>query len=252
MRFIKGILGKINHFIINFICYLLGNPTFYTSRNTFFFISVDKILALLFHYRCLFLTHGAAEQITSSKGITPQGTYNLHNLLLVHNTPVSRLQNRLQLRAVIGNASCIILSLNILRNEIHGAGAVQGNPRDNILQAFRLQFFHKISHSAAFQLEHPICFSLTQHFINLFIFIINVVNIQFHALVLFRQLHCILDNRQGSKSQKVHFEKPQLLQCCHSKLGHNGTVRSPGQRHIFIHGFLTDNHPCRMHGGMSR
>ncbi len=59
MGFVKGILGKIYHFIINPVCRLLLYPVKNAARNAFFFIAVDKALPLLLHDIALFFGHRA-------------------------------------------------------------------------------------------------------------------------------------------------------------------------------------------------
>ena len=88
MGLVEGIFSKINHLIVDVVCGLLVNPIVHTALNPFRLAAVDKVLALLFHDRRLFLTHGAAHQIAASHGVSGQITHNLHNLLLVHDTSI--------------------------------------------------------------------------------------------------------------------------------------------------------------------
>ena len=55
------------------------------------------------------------------------------------------------------------------------------------------------------------------------------------------------NEEEGVPSQEIHFQQPQLLQSRHGKLGHDGTVASPGQRHKFIRCLRADDHTCRVH-----
>ena len=156
MRFIKCILCKIYHFIIDFIRCRLVDSICNTSRNSLCFISINEVLALFFHDRGLLFGHCSTYQVASAQSITGQVTHDLHNLLLIYDTSISRLQNRLQLRAVITNRVRTVFAPDILRNEIHRARTVQGNSRDYIFKALRFQFFHEVLHSRAFKLEHTI------------------------------------------------------------------------------------------------
>ena len=89
MGFVKRILGKICHFIINLIGSLLVNTICNTAWYTFLRISVHKILAFLCHDIGFLLGHGAAHKVASSKGISCQITHDLHNLLLIDDTAIS-------------------------------------------------------------------------------------------------------------------------------------------------------------------
>ena len=88
MGLVEGILGKINHFIINLLGCLLWNAVCDTARHALLRISEDEILPFLLHDGSLFLGHGTTYQVASSQGITCQLLYDLHNLLLVDNAAV--------------------------------------------------------------------------------------------------------------------------------------------------------------------
>ena len=162
MRFIERILCKIDHLIVDLVCNLLRNTICNAARNALCFISVNKVLALFFHDGGFFLGHRTAPQVASSKRVTRQITYDLHNLLLIYDTAICRLQNRLQLRAVILDRIRVIFTTDILRDKIHRTRTVQGNSRDHILKTLRLQFLHEVFHTRTFQLEHTVRTSRSQ------------------------------------------------------------------------------------------
>ena len=224
MGLIKSIFGEINHFIIDFICRCLINSICNTSGNSLCFISVNKVLAFLFHNRGLLFGHCSTYQVASAQSITCQIPNDLHNLLLIDNTPISRLQNWLQLRAVVTDGIRTVFTTDVLGNEIHRTRAVKRNSRDHIFQTLRLQFLHEVFHSRTFKLEHTIRTAGTKGIQNLFIIIIDFLHIQSHPCILLDQLYCILDHSQGTKSQEVHFQKSQFFQCCHGELRDNRTV----------------------------
>ena len=90
MGFVKRILGEICHFIINLIGSLLVDAICNAARYTFLRISVHKILTFLCHNIGFLLGHGTSHKVTSSKSISRQITHDLHNLLLIDNTAISR------------------------------------------------------------------------------------------------------------------------------------------------------------------
>ena len=224
MRLIKSIFGKINHFIIDFICRCLINSICNTAWNSLCFISVNKVLALLFHDRGLFFGHCSTYQVASAQSITCQITDNLHNLLLIDNTPISRLQDRLQLRAVVTDGIRTVFAPDILGNEVHGSRSVKRNSCDYIFQALRFQFLHEVFHSRTFKLKYTIGTTGAKGIQNLFIIIIDLLHVQSHPCIFLDQLYCILDHSQGTKSQEVHFQQSQFFQCCHGELRDNRTV----------------------------
>ena len=106
----------------------------------------------------------------------------------------------LQLGAVIGDGVPVILSLQILGNKVHRAGAIQGNPRNNILQIFRFQLLHKRLHAAAFQLEDTLGLSRPDGIQDLLVIIINVVHIQMDAVVFLHLPDCVADHSKGPET----------------------------------------------------
>ena len=95
MGLVESIFCEVDHLIIDLVRCLLVNAVFDTARHALRLVSIDEVLALLFHDGCLFLRHRTAHQIGTPQRVACQCLYNLHNLLLVDDTAVRRLQNRL-------------------------------------------------------------------------------------------------------------------------------------------------------------
>ena len=58
MGFIKCVLCKIDHFVIDLIGRFLIDPVGDTARHIFLRIAIHKILPLFLHHIALFLGHG--------------------------------------------------------------------------------------------------------------------------------------------------------------------------------------------------
>ena len=228
MGFVKGIFCKIHHILINLSCHFRRNSFGNTSGYRLFFITIYEVLSLFLHDVLLFLTHGTSYQITSSQRISAQIPYDLHYLLLVHNTSVGRRQNRLQLRTQIGDGIITVLTFDILRDKVHGPRTIQRNSCNDIFQVLRLKLLHKAFHTGTFQLEHTFCPACSDRIQYLFILIINVKHIQLHTIIFFHQTTGILNHSKGTESQKVHLQKPQFLNGSHGKLGGDRPILRPG------------------------
>ena len=145
----------------------------------------------------------------------------------------------------------MIFSFDIGRDKIHRTRTVQGDSGDHVFQAFRFQFFDEVLHSGTFKLEHPFrlsCSKGRQHF---FIIIIDLIDINGYSAAFFCHTYGILNNRQCTQTQKIHFQQTKLFQCRGHKLSCYRSIRSAGKRHILIHILLTDDNTRRMHGSMS-
>ena len=203
MGFVKRIFREIDHLIIDLIRRLLVDPVLHTSRHIRLFVPIDKDLALLLHDVAFFLGHGTAQKVAPPQRVPRKVAHDLHDLLLVHDTPVGRLQDRFQLRAVIGNGRRVILSLDILRDKIHGARTVQGDPGNDVLQAVGFQLLHEALHPRAFELEDAVrlpCADIVQH---LCVIVINLLHIN-GGLFRPRHLHRVLDHSQRPEPQEIH------------------------------------------------
>ena len=146
----------------------------------------------------------------------------------------------------------MVLSLNILWNEVHRSRTVQRDTGDNVFQILWFQFLHEPFHTATFQLEYTICLAASNVIQYFFIVIINRIDVNLFAGTLFCQAHCILNNSQRPETEEIHFQKSQLFQRCHCKLCDNRTIRTYRKRHVFFYCFLTDHNAGCMHGCMSR
>ena len=249
MGFIKGIGSEADHLIIDLIGNLLGDTIGNAALYSFFLVSVDKVLPLRFHHLCLLFGHGTAHQITSSITVACQTPDDLHNLLLVNNTAIGSCKNRFKLWTVICNGISVASSLNILRNKVHRARTIQRNTGYDLCHVLRLQLFHKLLHPGTLQLEYSLGPPTGYEFPYIFI-----LQIQAEHILITHTTHfgCILYNRQCTKPQKVHFQKPQLLQCGHSILRGYISLRSLRKRYKMIHRLRCDHNTRRMNGSMTR
>ena len=93
MGLVNRILGEIHHGIVDLSCGLFINAVGDTAGDILLRIAVDEVRPLFFHDGLLLFTHGTAHQVASAQSITCQITDDLHNLLLIDNTPIRRLQD---------------------------------------------------------------------------------------------------------------------------------------------------------------
>ena len=157
MGLIERVLGKIHHRVIDMGCDGGADPLGDAARNALFGIAVDKIAPLLLHDFLLLLGHGAPHQIASSERIAAQIPHDLHDLFLIYDAPVGRLENGLEFLRVIGDLVRVLLAVDILGDEVHGPRPVQRDSGYDIFEVLRMQLFHESLHAAGFQLEDAVC-----------------------------------------------------------------------------------------------
>ena len=250
MGFVEGILCEIHHRIINAVGSLLVDPIGHTALDSPLCISVNKALALRINHILFFLTHGTADVIGLSHGIPGKLLHDLHNLLLVNNTSVSRFQNGFQLRCHVHDFVWIVLTLDIIRDKIHRSRTIQGNTGHNVLEILRLQLLHKVLHSRRLQLEHALGLTGSDEIQHGLIVEINVVNIHIDTGGCLNILYGILQHGKCPKSQKIHLQKSQFLQLHHVILRCRTSVTGSSQRHIITCHSRINDHPRRMNRSM--
>ena len=143
VRLVERVLREVRHLVVDVARDLLADPVCDAAGDIGFRIAVNEFLALLRHDLRLFLRHRAADQIGPSHRVAGEIADDLHDLLLIDDAAVRRFQNRLHLRAVVADALRMLLALNILRNKVHRARAVERDSCDDVLERPRLQLLHE-------------------------------------------------------------------------------------------------------------
>ena len=91
----------------------------------------------------------------------------------------------------------ICFTRDIFGNKIHGAGSVQRNTGNDVLQILRFQFLHEALHPRTFQLEDSLRFAASDQCQHLWIIIVYIVDVDILPGGLLDKFHRIPDHRQG-------------------------------------------------------
>ena len=209
VRLVKGILCKINHIIINFVCGFL--------RHTPLLRAFHKYRALFFHNVPFLFAHSLAHGIRSCQTVSAQNAHNLHNLFLIHYASVRNVQNISQQGMFIFYFIRMLFIFYIARNLIHRSRSVKRNPGYNIFKILRFKPFHKRLHAAAFKLENTFRFTAAYHFINLGAVVAYLFDIKINAARTDKPNRVFYDC-QVSQAEKIHFQKPESFDCPHREL----------------------------------
>ena len=159
MGLVESVLGKVHHRVVDVGRHLGADPLCGASRNAFLGIAVDEIAPLLFHDLLLLLGHGAPHKVASAQCIAAQIPDDLHYLLLIHDTSVCGLQDRLKFLRVVGDPVGILLAEYIFWYEIHRTRPVERDPCNDVLEILWAELLHESLHSAGFKLEDAVRFS---------------------------------------------------------------------------------------------
>jgi len=95
--------------------------------------------------------------------------------------------------------------------KLHRAGTIHGYTCNHVFKVVRLKLRHKLFHAAAFKLEHRLAVARRNEFVHLVVFVSELVEVKFYALVLFDEFQSLVDVGERFQSQKVHFEKSEFF-----------------------------------------
>ena len=114
----------------------------------------DEAALLLRHLALVFLAHGAAQQVGFAQREARHHLGDLHHLLLVDDDAVGLLQDRLQHGMQVVERLLAVLAVDVGRDVVHRAGAVERHHGDDVLEAVGLEPLEAFAHARAFELEH--------------------------------------------------------------------------------------------------
>ena len=221
MRFVKPVPGELFHQVKDFYRQL----------------AVDAVLSgalfkdgtLFRHLFRLFLTHRTTQHIRAAKGVTGKHLGNLHNLFLVQDDAVGRLQYGFQafmlpLHVWIGNLFTAMLTVDevIHHARLQRAGAEQRHQRDHIFEAVRLQTLNQIFHATGFKLEDRRGFRALQHVETFLVIQRDRRDIQRRFAILLTagvdHLQRPVNDGERAQPQEVEFDQPGVFHVVFIKL----------------------------------
>ncbi len=130
----------------------------------------------------------------------------LDDLLLVNHDPIGVFQDVLEQRMGIFDLFLAMFARDKIRNELHGAGPVQGIHGNEVFDVAGLELDQPLAHSFRLELEggngittlvERKCFLIVQA---------DLINVDSLAMVFFNKRQGIFDNAQSFEAQKVHLE----------------------------------------------
>ena len=87
----------------------------------------------------------------------------------------------------------------------------------------RFQLFHETLHPRAFELEDTVCLSGSDIIHYFLVIIVDLLHIQIRAFAA-HHIYRVLDDRQSTQPQEIHFQKSQFLKRSHGELGRDRPV----------------------------
>ncbi len=213
--------------------------------------ALDEERPLGVHLRLDLLAHGATQQVSAAQRVAAQHLRDLHDLLLVDHDAVGFLQDPFQQRMQVIRLLLAMLALDVARDVLHRAGAVERHHGNDVLEAVGLHLAQHIAHAVAFELEHPRSVAPGEQLEGL-----SVVERQFRDIdaVLADEVASLLDHRQSLQAEEVELHQARRLDPFHIELGCRErflAVGIPEQRHQLVERPVSDHHAGSMGRGVA-
>ncbi len=161
MGFVEPVIGKLFHEVEDLDSGLLGDAILHCP--------VHEDLPVCGHLGCDLLAHGPPQEIRLAQGVSGEFLCDLHDLFLVDDNPVGLAQDALEQGMRILDLFPAVLPLHVRGDKIHGAGPIQRNGCDDVLEFLWTELSEHLLHPAAFQLEHTRCITLADELVGAFI-----------------------------------------------------------------------------------
>ena len=146
VRLVKAVARKLFHQVKHLVGLGLGDVVFGGTG------AEDG--AVFGHFFGLLFAHGAAQHVGAAQRVATQNLRGLHHLFLVNHDAVGLTQHVGHQRVRVFNDFAPVLARHKARNQVHGAGAVQGVQGNQVFQARGLGVTQHALHAAALELEH--------------------------------------------------------------------------------------------------
>ena len=256
VRLVKSVTGEFLHQVEDFHRQFAVNAVFLRP--------IFKDRTLLGHLLRFFLTHRTAQHIRAAEGITGEHLGNLHDLFLIQDNAVGRLQHRFQalmlpLHVRVGNLFAAVLTVDkvIYHPRLQRTRAEQGHQRDHIFEAVRLQTLNQIFHAARFKLEDRGGFRALQHVEAFLVIQRDSGDIQ-RPFAVFRpplvdHLQRPVNDSERTQTEEVEFYQPGVFHVVFVKLGNRMQPLLIAIQRRKVGNFSgSDNHPTGVFTGVSR
>ena len=166
-----------------------------------------------------------------------------HHLFLINQDPVGFGTDLLQQRVFISELGFSLFPLHILVDQVHRAGPVEGDQRDQVLDPLEIEDRARPSHARRLHLEHADVFGPVQELVGFFVIQGDLLRPHLLAGGLLNQPQTVLDHRQCLQPQEVHFQQSDVADLVHRKLRHHRPGIVPRQRQVVREVPIGDHHP---------
>ena len=247
MAFVEAVAGEELDVVEDAFRHLAGDAVGNTA--------IDELLAVGQEFVLQLLAHRFADHVRFPGAVPGQLGGNLHDLFLVDDDAVGLGQDGFQLGMAVGDLFLPVHPGDVMGNLFHGPRAVEGDEGDDVLEFCGLHFPQDSPHALGFHLEDAGDFTGGEEFVRLRVVQGDVAQVPAFAVPLGDEVGGAAHNGEGGQAEEVDFEEAQGFEDAHVELGHGAGRALPGgtvQGGVVHQGFVRDDDPRRVGGGMSR
>ena len=170
----------------------------------------EEPLLLLLDDAGLLLADRLDERVCVAQRDVPQPVADLHDLFLVGHDAVGLFEDLGHDRVGQGPFGAV-LAVDVVGDQDHRAGTVQGVGGDQVLDAVRLHLHQQVLHPARFELEDALGPAVREDLEGLRVGDVELLQVDLAAVLLLDQLAGPLQDAERLEAQKVHFQQADLL-----------------------------------------
>ena len=219
--------------------------------------ALEEHTALLGHLLGLLLAHGATQQVRAAERVAGQNLRDLHDLLLIEDHAVRRLQRRFEAgMQIVGRRTRAVLARDELVGHLHRPRPKQRHDGREVVEPIGLQALDQIAHAERFQLEHRRRAALPEQLVGFRVVHGNGVDVERRlaapgALAIDRR-DGLVDDRQRLQAEEVELDEADRLEIVLVELRQQRAVGIGVERHVLGDRLRRDHDAAGMRADVAR
>ena len=241
MRFVEAVLGKLLQQVEDFVG-LFGRDAIGLLA------AFDEADALFGHLFSILFPHGTAEKVRLTEGVAGEQVGGLLHLLLIDQNAVGFGRDLFQQRMRVLDGLAAPFPLDVVRDELHGAWAVERQDSDDFFDPVGTELFAGIHHAARFHLEDGDGLGAFQEFEGFGVVEWHGGDFKVGEALVDVALG-LVNHRKGFESQEIHLQHAQVSERSHGELGDNFSFVTTRQGDEGIERTVADDDACGVDPG---
>ncbi len=223
VRLVEAVSGELLHEVEDLSCrvfwVLVGGG------------ALHEAVALLGHFGCVFLAHGAAKQVGVTERVAGEDVRDLHDLFLVDDDAEGLVQDDFEFGQVVADGAAAPLALDEVVDHaaFDGARAVECVEGGEVFDGVGLVAPEDVAHAAGLELEDAGGEGAMEDlFVCRYVVERHCRHVEIGAGGALDELERVVDDGEGRQAEEVHLEKAHLFDGLHVVGGDDVVVLGAG------------------------